>query len=84
MAYVTSLVFVSLHTCHLISPMPGWEIKYYATYDLSFLPHYALLLLYSIGIGSPDQIFSILMGVCSVYSCVNIVSSLSPSSLLLL
>lgn len=54
--------------------MPGWDIKDYATYDFSFLPHYALLLLYSVGIGSPDQICSILVEVCSVYSCVNIVS----------
>ena len=54
--------------------MPSWNIKDYATYDFSFLPHYALLLLYSVDIGSPDKIYSILVGVCSVYSCVNIVS----------
>jgi hypothetical protein len=54
--------------------MPGWDIKDYATYDFRFLPHYALLLFYSVGIGSPDQIFSILVGVCSVCPYVNIVS----------
>ena len=46
--------------------MPGWDFTDYANYVFSFLPHNALLLLYSVGAGSTDQILSSLMGVCSV------------------
>ena len=73
-AQITSLTFASLNTCHLILPKPGWDFTDYAIYVLSFSPHHASLLLYSIGVGSPDQICSTLVGVCSVQSCVNICS----------
>ena len=36
---ITSLAFASLNTCHLISPMPGWDLSDYAIYVFSFLPH---------------------------------------------
>ena len=54
--------------------MPGRDITDYANYVFRFLPHFALMLLYSVGVGSPDQIFSSLVGVCSVLSSENIVS----------
>ena len=69
---ITSLTFASLNTCHLILPKPGWDFTDHAIYVFSFLPHYASLLLYSVGVGSPDQFCSTLVGVCSVQSCLNI------------
>jgi hypothetical protein len=63
---ITSPSFASLNTCHLILPKPGWDFTDYAIYLFSLSPHHASLSLYSIGVGNPDQIFSTLVGVCSV------------------
>jgi len=48
-----------------ILSMPGWDFIDYATFFFSFLPHYALLFLHIVGVGSPIHIFSILVVVCS-------------------
>jgi len=48
-----------------ILSMPGWDFIDYATFFFSFLPLYALFFLHIVGVGSPIQISSILVGVCS-------------------
>ena len=64
----------------LILSMPGWDFTDYDNYVLSFLPHFALLLLYSVGVGSPDRIFY--WWECVVCSHMGILfPTLSPSAL---
>ena len=55
-----------------ILSMPGWDLTDYYIFSLDFYHTMLYCYLHSVGIGSPIQICSILVGVCS--PCVNIVS----------